>query len=368
MASKGSTLLLPKEKRVLSFDFARGCAVLFMIMVHISDLYGSLSYKKSVSEQIIQFLGHAPCAPVFMFFLGFFTILSPQKSFLSRLKRAVMLFLAGYTLNLFRLSIPIWLSLQMGLTTQDELGPYTPLNQFLAFDILQFAGLALIVCFVLQDFFTSPAYWLAFATMITLGSPMLWRVNFDNQTVNTVMALLWGGESQGVFFPLFPWLAFPLLGMVFGYSFKQTTDRNMWQKKLAFPGLALFILGNYFLPEFIVDSYALLEPGVVIWIMGFILIWIWICHLIIETLPSSKFFELLFYWSKNATTIYIIHWIILAWGVMVVGYQKMTTMEILYSIPVLLLIIHLVTRFWLCRHKFIRSLLTLLSSKKETKI
>ena len=51
----------------------------------------------------------------------------------------------------------------------------------------------------------------------------------------------------------------------------------------------------------------------VVSISGFALMWLWLCELAIEKIKMNKAFELLFYWSKNVNTIYIIQWALIMW-------------------------------------------------------
>lgn len=336
--------------RYLSFDLARGLAVLFMVMVHVSDFYGSPSYQSSNLSAIFTFLGEAPAAPVFMLIMGVFLAIVPKGSLSTGLKRAAMLIAFGYLLNFFRASVPMWIGLQLGILNQEELGDYTPLTEFLIVDILHFAGLAYGICVLLRHYLDNTLIWVALAVIVALGSPLLWGIESGNGALDILLALLWGGDEQNSTFPLLPWLTFPLLGMAFGKFFTESDNKGVFYRKSLFTGLVLIVVGNlinFAFPDFRTDDYALLEPGNVIWMTGLVLSWLWACNLIVEKVPTNKVFNLLFFWSKHVTNFYVIQWMFICWGQAIVGYQQMDATGVVVSIFVITLLSDIITRLWI---------------------
>lgn len=336
--------------RILSFDLARGLAVLFMILIHVSDFYGNSEYQSSGLAYFFKLLGEAPAAPVFMLIMGIFIAFSPIKSVASGLKRALALILLGYVLNFLRASLPMWIGIKTGIVTQEELGSYTPLTELLIVDILQFAGLAFGICVLLRGYLNHVGSWLALAVIVTFISPFLWGIQSESVWLNAILALLWGGDEQGAAFPLFPWLVFPLLGMAYGQWFRRCGGNLQFYIRSVFTGIVLVgtgLLFNYFIPDFISEDYALLAPGSCIGILGFIVIWLSICSLLVNKVKPNKMFDLLYFWSRNVTVIYVLQWLLICWGSIFVGFQKMQVGSMLVSMLVVLILTDVLTRVWL---------------------
>lgn len=55
--------------RQRELDVAKGLAVIFMVLVHVYEVYGG-SVEGTTFSHVVEFLGSPPAAPVFMFLLG----------------------------------------------------------------------------------------------------------------------------------------------------------------------------------------------------------------------------------------------------------------------------------------------------------
>lgn len=338
--------------RIDSFDLARGLAILFMMLVHVLDFYSQAEVQKTMFGEVIIFLGSPPAAPVFMFIMGIFIVFSTRLDLVTGLKRAAWLFFIGYFLNLLRGSIPLWLSLQIGLVNQQELveGGFSPLSELLIVDILQFAGLAFAICVLFRHYLPHPKYWLAAGVLVIFLSPVVWDIASGWSVLDEVLKLLWGNKYQGSMFPLFPWLAYPLFGMAFGYWFKQAQSQPRFFRQAAWLGLALLLFGTGLTLTNFDFHYAYFlrsGPGATIWITGFVMVWLWVCRWASEKIAANRGFELLFFWSRNVTAVYILQWIIIGWGLMLVGVQQLTFVNTLLAMFVVILLSDLSLRGWL---------------------
>lgn len=217
-------------------------------------------------------------------------------------------------------------------------------------DIFQFAGLAYAFCTLLKHYAPQPFMWLILAGLIICISPFLWH-EADNQSIGDyITAVMYGGKKQGAVFPIFPWLTFPLLGMCYGYWFKNTKNLVSFHRKSMFIGFTAIILGQLYNQQFndpTHGEYAHLEPGSLFWMTGFILLWINTCRWIVTTIPHNAFLKQIFFWSRNVTTIYVIQWLIIGWGLMIVGSQQLNITSTLLAIIVVLLLTEAMTRVWL---------------------
>lgn len=335
--------------RIASLDLARGLAVLFMIWVHVLDFYGNAEAHNSWTGQLIEFFGRAPSAPVFMLIMGIFIALSKRLTLASGLKRAAILLGIGYALNLARGSVPMWLSLQWGLVTQTQLGPHTPLTELLIVDILQFAGIAYALCAILKHLRPAPSVCIALAFGIVSVSPLLWDLSIKSTIGDEWLQLFWGSETQGVMFPQFPWLVYPLIGMAFGYWMQTQKDMARLYRRSMLCGLGLIVVGscvirtNY---DFHAGDYYRSGPGLMIWNTGFVFCWLWLCHVVVTRIPGNALFNRIYKWSRQVTTIYVLQWLLIGWGLMAVGFQQLSLLQTVLAITCILLVSDLGAGWW----------------------
>lgn len=335
--------------RLDAFDLARGLAILFMVLIHVLDFYSQAKVQDTLFGDTIEFLGSWPAAPVFVFIMGVFLTYSNNHNLAKGLRRAVLLFALGYLLNLLRGTIPMWFSLEMNLVTYEQLGGYTPLTEFLVVDIFQFAGLAYAICLLLKHFLPDPKIWLILATLIALGSPVLWDTTIDVPTIDGVFKLLWGHHSQGAVFPLFPWLAYPVVGMAFGYWLKNTNQQSKVFNQAFVAGITLVISGTMLTltnVEFHLAEIMRSGPGAMLLSTGFVFIWLYFCQFLVKTVLANALFNLLFFWSKQVTSLYFIQWLLVGWGLMIVGSQQLGQTDTLIAMLIVLILTDLGTRIW----------------------
>ena len=339
--------------RLHSFDFAKGILIVLMVLVHVLDFYGSAETQESFIGSSINFLASWQVAAWFVFIMGMFITYSPHQPLLIGLKRALGLFTLGYVLNFARGTMPMWLSLQTGLVTQEELGSYTPTTEFFIADILQFAGFALACCLLVKDLLPEPKHWLISALLVTFASPSIWDTSTGWIYIDSVLKLLFGNVNQGAMFPLFPWLAYPLVGMAFGHWLRKSSNIREFFQKSFWIGTAIIAVG---LPITITDTaYHMASnmrpgPGMVISLTGGALVFLWLCQRLTENHSANRFVTLLCFWGRNVTTYYVIQWLLIGWGLMLVGSQQLPQIAAISAMLVVMALSHFGVLLWLKIH------------------
>lgn len=337
------------QNRVRAFDFARGLAVLFMIMIHVLNSYGTSEVHESGIGIGLQAFIDWPSASVFVFVMGGLIVQASKGSLSAGLKRALGLFLLGYLLNFMRSSLPMWLSIQMGLVTYEQLGKYTPTSEFFVGDIFQFAGFAYAFCITIRHYLPDARYWLAAAVLIMFGSPYLWDLSVDWGASNEFFKLLWGDTSQGAVFPFFPWVTYCLAGMCFGQWLKRSKDHHGVFNKALLLAVVLMAIGAAIIwtnPEFHAPHHLRAGPGLLITISGYVLLWMFICQQVVVRVPPGRFLDTFYFWGKNVTAFYIIHWLLIGWGHMLVGANRLDTTSTLLSMVGVLVVSHFILKGW----------------------
>ncbi len=315
------------RQRILFLDLARGLAVFFMVMQHAMIIYDAGAGEESLLGFTVVLLGTAPAAPVFMLIMGILFAGSQKHSQKHNLKqgiyRGLSLIALGYTLNIFRFCVPALIAKAEGAVLQEG---EKLLDLFLAVDILQMAGLSLIVLALVRRWIPWRCVWLGAAAAIAVLSPLAW----DLLRASPAADLLWG-TGDLVWFPLFPWLLYPLVGLFCGRSFLDGSDTGSLMKKWAASGIVMVVAGGLlwlFVSNriFVTGDYYRSGPAVHLVCLGFVFMWLPACRWIAERGVPNAAFRLLCLWSKNVTAFYFIQWVVIGWGMLAFGYRESSSL------------------------------------------
>lgn len=288
-------------------------------------LYSKPDVQQSLLGTILGFIAEGPGAQLFMLLMGVF--FKPEKA----LKRALMLFIAAYVLNIFKFVIPLLLGL-MPENLLAELKLPDDYNSGLFFlqigDILQFAAIAYIILYLIHKL-KHYQYWsIGLLIAIMILSPVLWDLK-TNITLLDKAILLFNGHPPQTFFPVLPWLVYPLAGLSIGYFLKKQ-EPNKIIKKLGLIG-AITIVISLGLPKTTTVTAWLpfyrTEAPDTIFHLGFVLGWLFLVQWITKKVRPNPFFTLLTFCSKNITAIYLIQWIMICWCLAFTGYMQLNLLN-----------------------------------------
>ncbi len=320
--------------RVAAFDLARGLAVFFMILVHVLWHWGAPSTWATPIGLAVSFLGGPPAAPVFMFLMGASLAFSSRSSFRSLAGRGLVLVASGYLLNTFRGALPAVLGLGTGVITADEIAPFTPAWLLTTVDILQLAGLSLVVMAALRTIVRPGWAWLAMAAGVVLVAPWVRGLTDDLPVAGVFLAPVWGG-APNVYYALFPWLVYPLVGAVVGQRLASSTDRARTMRRIGAVGVVCCVAGIALIavtrPALDVRTYWDNPPVLAFWILGFVLAWTWVCDVAVRGLGDRGAVRLLQSAGRRVTALYVIHWLIVGWGIGLVGFRALEILPVLVA-------------------------------------
>lgn len=247
--------------------------------------------------------------------------------------RGLKLIFLGYILNLLRFTFPLSIALTFKMCTKADLLPDTMTTLFMTVDILQFAGIALILITIISKTFSHPVCWLVLSFISALISPMLWGTHVNFNFANTFFELFWG-TAEHVDFPVFPWISYPLTGMFFGYLFRITNQKKTFMLMVK-TGMFFILLGStisLFSIEYHFGDYHRSGIGGIIFTTGFILIWLPLWHCIQKLIKKNIIFYYLTFLSKNITAIYFIQWILIGWGMLLFDTNKQCAVTNIFQI------------------------------------
>jgi len=361
------------EQRYLSIDILRALAILLMIEVHAVDHLSRRIPYPDYLNNITQIFGHL-AAPLFTLVAGLSYALwlraqqragrSTDEIVKYSLRRGLFVFGLGFVVNVF-----IWL----------------PDSTF-DWDILQSIGGCAIILIAVRNW--RPGTLIAIAVVILLVTPPLRQlVDYDSYwnvtgefTYRTKLGPVLLGFFLTGYFPLLPWLLYPLIGFALGqlyYRDEKATPLPPLIPALGAVMLVLALLGGLLKPEvpaWIARYYATgwpdgFYPATTVFILaslGGTLIGLWILNRTIDLNesvtgrgPVLTFFRRYSYFALSA---YVLHLAIQIWplrllalweGQMRIDYYQGRSLEIPGAlVSALLLIVALYLLFiFLDRHK-----------------
>lgn len=300
---------MTEKQRISLPDSIKGTAVLLMIQVHLLELFAKQEVFDSLGGNISLFFGGIPAAPIFMLLMGYFLAFS-KKSASEMALRGMRLFLGGILLN-------VGLNLHLLYKIFFENWEINPLQYIFGADILTLAGLSLLSFAAIQKAIR-PSYLKYFflAIVIALGSHFLYPDQFQNHPLRYVFSFLVGGTSWS-FFPLIPWLSYPLIG----FGCKLLSDKydissiinKPWSKYIIGALILLLALSINFeldistnLPE-----YYHFNIGFFLWSLAFIIVWIYVLYYVEKWFCNTYFVHYIQFLGKNVTVVYVFQWLII---------------------------------------------------------
>ncbi|MCL9804543.1 DUF1624 domain-containing protein [Flavobacterium amniphilum] len=344
-----------KNTRVRAVDFARGLSVLLMILIHTMLIYGSIhTQTKTVAGTIALWLGRG--TPMFLVTMGISFVLSRRQTFTAVCKRAVYILGVGYGMNLLKFLIPEYLFSGLPEAFVKAYGLTSQTLESAAFflllgDILQLAGLTLFIMAVINHYSKNKYVPLMIALAIVAVSKELSGFRFNITGIDYLCDLLFSNQFN-VYFPVFPWSAFILIGMFLGRWFKEMNEnQNVFFKKMAILGIGFLAVGgifNFIDPEYHFGDYYHLGPGGCILLIGVNLLFLWITNFFVSFIEdSSTIFRFLSFCSKNVTSMYVIQWTLINWGMYLFGFWRHDALTVMLLVPVMIILTVLVQKAWL---------------------
>jgi uncharacterized membrane protein len=322
-------------------DLLKGLAVIFMVQVHIMELFATQDIYGSWIGRLSLFAGGPPAAPVFMVVMGYFAGIS-RKSYSQHLMRGAKLIGIGFLLNI-GLNMHLFLKIIAG---EIDLNPW---EYIMGVDILFLAGLGILVIALVRKKFTDNiAIPVILILVITILPDLLPDKIVTVGWQRYLIAFLHGDYSWS-YFPLIPWLSYPLTGYVLALINKRwpLLDRvPLKTKSMLLVAISIVLFSS--MPWAIGVSGNLeryYHHGIVffLWVTAFLILWGELNELLISRLNHSVAIRYLKWVGKNVTAFYIIQWLLI--GNIATGIYK--SQDVLHII------------LWFCGILFITSILVL---------
>jgi surface polysaccharide O-acyltransferase-like enzyme len=190
--------------------------------------------------------------------------------------------------------------------------------------------------------------WLALAGLLVLVAPALRAVTFGSPVLDAPLTPFLG-SAPNVYYAVVPWLAYPLAGAVFGSMIARSADRTGLFRRAAVLGVVLLAIGCALIaiqrPTFDVYTYWRQPASFAVAIMGIVLVWLALCHLATGRRRIDRRLGFFYGWSDRVIAIYFTHWIIVGWGVGLVGFRALSLGPVLVAMAAAVVATSYLSRF-----------------------
>lgn len=294
--------------RQLLPDVLKGVAVMLMIQVHLMELFATQELYDSLVGKIALFLGGPPAAPLFMAVMGFFIAKSGSGT--------LQLVLRGLKLILYGLLLNIGLNLHLFYHVFTGEMEIDPLPYIFGVDILFLAGLSIIFIALLRLALQKNIFsWLSVMLIVAFAATLIPSGDVDSGWRTYLLAYFYKA-SWWSYFPIFPWLAYPLAG----YCFKLVSDKyfniELSRLKLAITAFLLLVpLLVFFSYGFNITTdlpaYYHHSVSYFLWALLFLGVWTILFQLLVNSLHSNPIVSYLQWTGRNVTAFYVFQWLII---------------------------------------------------------
>lgn len=310
--------------RIKSIDLARGFTVLFIPIIHSVMVFSKPEIHATIFVKFLVFVAEWPGAQIFMLLMGVSFALTKQTSLKRVFTRSIVLLLVGYLLNGLKFLIPYFSN---GLPTEflNYMEADSWQSFFLIGDIFHFACLALVVLYLVKQFSEYAVIAMLIAVTICFGSRYWWDMRSENVIVDHLLILI-SGQPPNCYFPLLPWIVYPLTGLAIGAFMKQSIMSTYIA--LFFLGLAIFFISSsiYFSTEKTSVSFYRTEAWDTLRHLGFAFSWLSLWWMA-TVFPDNLLFRILAWCGKRITLVYVVQWPVIFWLVPLLGFQSLDFWE-----------------------------------------
>lgn len=295
-------------KRLQLPDLLKGFAVFLIVPVHILELFIDYPGRESLFGKTLLFLGGPVAVPVFMMIMGYFMARN-KKPLKKNILRGVKVFAVGILLN-------IGLNFNLLLKIKYKGWLYNPWEYIFGVDILYLAGISIIVLSLLKIIQKGAPIIAVLLFFVFTGLTSTMNDLLMTTDRNYVLPFIAGTYSWS-YFPVFPWLAYPMIGFAF-YFMEERMIAFIRNQKLLTGTLLLMVAAiviffgktgfskTIYLPEYYHHTFLYS-----MWAIGVVTIWVallWMVYPMFISLAPGKFFMWL---GKNITLFYVIQWLII---------------------------------------------------------
>lgn len=289
-------------------DLLKGFAVFLIVPVHILETFINYTGRESLFGKVLLLLGGPVAVPIFMMVMGYFVAKS-KKTITQNLLRGLFIFILGFFLN-------IGLNFNLLLKIRYRAWSYDPLQFIFGVDIFYLAGLSIIVLAFIKRI-PKIQQWIALIMILFISASTTYFNEIMLVTDRNYLLPFIAGNYSWSYFPIFPWLSYPLIGFLFQKNETRIGDffRNR-KKALTVVLTATLILVILFGKSGIETTINLSDYyhhgfWFFLWVLGVDLLWLVLLWFVVQKYAGFPVVVSLRWMGKNITVFYVIQWLII---------------------------------------------------------
>ena len=165
-------------------------------------------------------------------------------------------------------------------------------------DILQLAGMSLLFAGFIRAYVKNKYIILALGLFVALIAREVSGLTLDYPVINYILDLLFNTDYPAyVYFPVFPWMAFIIIGMFFGKWFQELNyDIKKIFRKMLYVGLLFIAIGAplvFLYGDYNYNGFYHMGPGGVIYFAGWTLLFLWLINTMTTKVKRKSFYTCL---------------------------------------------------------------------------
>lgn len=326
--------------RQKELDLAKAVMLFFLAFIHcIIACSSELRLETGIPYLFDTIIGGPFSAPMYMFAMGIGMAYTRHHSAADFFRRGIQIEIVGYALNFFRFFVPFLIGYWL---TNDYNQYINPLPyRFFGNDILQFAGLAMLIIALCIRFRMPDWLLLLMCLGMSLAGTVLSGIDVGNRWGNIFLGYIIGTEDTAGLvdsdFPLLNWLIIPASGYIFGKKLLYVKNKSYFYRIVSLVGLLIVVI--YF-PIGMINGFGMFGEGQncyyhlitldAIACLALAVGMLGIYFALIRYVPK-KIMDCASEMSRNINAIYCVHWVIVAIIVYLILYAARGTQEL--SVP-----------------------------------
>lgn len=289
-------------------DILKGVAVIRMILVHLMAVFAIWQLSESYGGRLVAFLAGPPGAPLFMMIMGYFIAVSSKETGIS-LYRGGKLLVWALLLNL-GMNFHLIVSVIKGVSLID------PWPFIFGVDILFVAGFSLIIMAVYKKLFRDNLLaWIILALIFLLGSVFIPGYSGEAKWLIYVQSFF-VGKTHWAYFPVFPWVAYPVAGYIFRVLESKYGFADLSRKGLIYIGSTLLLLVLLTFSwgfSITIDFYKYHHHSLIyfLWVLATVGCWVVFIKLLMINCEQMVISRYLQWVGRHITNFYVFQWLLI---------------------------------------------------------
>jgi uncharacterized membrane protein len=299
------------RRRIDAVDWLRGLAVVLMIQTHLYDAWCSKAAKATVTYGWTRFLGGIP-SRLFLLLVGVSMAIRYESQIAAGVERSTMVRTAA------RRGLEVVVLAYLFRLQEYILGGGYDWHDLFRVDILNCIGASMVA----TAFITAPrrgrpqiAVTLLVAGICVALGPIVGPAHFPSYLPRPLTSYL-GGQRPMAWFPLFPWLAWPLVGVVLGhYWVRASQDARRQARAFIITGVAgaamtyaviLVRRWNPYIIHYPNDMVQQMGPGTFFYRLGFMGPMALLAYVVTWLFPKPRF-SVMRLFGQTSLLVYWVH-------------------------------------------------------------